>query len=99
MTPVLLDCDPGHDDAVALIYAARHLDLRAITTVFGNQSLEHVTRADCATPHQEALVVARQEHALMVEALEAGDRNLLCDLALRHMGRARQIYAERYLLR
>ncbi|MPT03168.1 MAG: GntR family transcriptional regulator [Delftia sp.] len=52
-----------------------------------------------AIADQEALVVARQEHALMVEALEAGDRNLLCDLALRHMGRARQIYAERYLLR
>jgi len=44
VTPVLLDCDPGHDDAVALIYAARHLDLRAITTVFGNQTIAHTTR-------------------------------------------------------
>jgi inosine-uridine nucleoside N-ribohydrolase len=44
LTPVLLDCDPGHDDAVALIYAARHMDLRAVTTVFGNQSLDLVTR-------------------------------------------------------
>jgi inosine-uridine nucleoside N-ribohydrolase len=42
--PVLLDCDPGHDDAVALLYAVRHLDLRAITTVYGNQTLEHTTR-------------------------------------------------------
>ena len=44
MRPVLLDCDPGHDDAVALLYAARHLDLRAITTVYGNQTLDHTTR-------------------------------------------------------
>lgn len=44
MTPVLLDCDPGHDDAVAMVYAARHLDLRAITTVYGNQTLDKVTR-------------------------------------------------------
>lgn len=44
LIPVLLDCDPGHDDAVALIYAARHMDVRAITTVYGNQTLEHTTR-------------------------------------------------------
>jgi inosine-uridine nucleoside N-ribohydrolase len=42
--PILLDCDPGHDDAVALLYAVRHLDLRAITTVYGNQTLAHTTR-------------------------------------------------------
>lgn len=41
---VLLDCDPGHDDAMAIIYAARHLDLIGITTVFGNQSVELTTR-------------------------------------------------------
>ena len=43
-TPILLDCDPGHDDAIAMIYAAQHLDLRAITTVYGNQTLELTTR-------------------------------------------------------
>ena len=41
---VLIDCDPGHDDALALVYAARHLDVVAITTVFGNASVEHTTR-------------------------------------------------------
>ncbi len=44
VTPVLLDCDPGHDDAVALLYAAVHLRLVGLTTVFGNQTIERVTR-------------------------------------------------------
>ena len=38
--PCLLDCDPGHDDAVALLLAAAHpaLELRAITTVGGQRA-------------------------------------------------------------
>ncbi|HET7479686.1 MAG TPA: nucleoside hydrolase [Rubrobacteraceae bacterium] len=44
--PVILDVDPGHDDAVALMMAcgAPGLDLRAVTTVAGNVSLEKTTR-------------------------------------------------------
>jgi purine nucleosidase/pyrimidine-specific ribonucleoside hydrolase len=44
--PCVVDCDPGHDDAVALLVAAAapELDLRAITTVAGNGSLDAVTR-------------------------------------------------------
>lgn len=43
--PVMLDCDPGHDDALAIMLAAAspRLDLRAITTVAGNQTLEKTT--------------------------------------------------------
>lgn len=41
---IILDCDPGHDDAIALIVAARHTDLAGITTVSGNVSIEWVTR-------------------------------------------------------
>jgi pyrimidine-specific ribonucleoside hydrolase len=44
--PVLLDCDPGHDDAVAILLAAARpdaIDLRAVTTVGGNAELQKVT--------------------------------------------------------
>jgi purine nucleosidase/pyrimidine-specific ribonucleoside hydrolase len=43
--PCILDCDPGHDDAIAILLAAGHpaIDLRAITTVGGNGALDKVT--------------------------------------------------------
>lgn len=41
---LLIDCDPGHDDAVAILIGYRHFDLQAITTVHGNSSLENTTR-------------------------------------------------------
>ena len=43
-TKILIDCDPGHDDALAILYAARHLELLGLTTVHGNNSLENTTR-------------------------------------------------------
>jgi purine nucleosidase len=51
--PTMLDCDPGHDDMVAIILAAAHprIDLLAITTVAGNGTLERTThnaRAVCS---------------------------------------------------
>ena len=42
--PIILDCDPGHDDAVAMIVAARHTNLLGITTVAGNAPLESTTQ-------------------------------------------------------
>jgi pyrimidine-specific ribonucleoside hydrolase len=43
--PILLDCDPGHDDAVAMLLAAGNdaVDLLAVTTVAGNCPLELAT--------------------------------------------------------
>ena len=42
---ILIDCDPGHDDAIALLLAlaSTELDLLGVTTVAGNQTLEKTT--------------------------------------------------------
>jgi inosine-uridine nucleoside N-ribohydrolase len=42
---IILDCDPGHDDAIALILAlgSPELELVGVTTVAGNQTLEKTT--------------------------------------------------------
>jgi inosine-uridine nucleoside N-ribohydrolase len=41
-TPVIIDCDPGTDDALALLlaFASPELDIRAVTVVAGNVGLE-----------------------------------------------------------
>jgi inosine-uridine nucleoside N-ribohydrolase len=44
LLPVILDCDPGHDDAIAMVVAARHTNLLGITTVAGNAPLESTTQ-------------------------------------------------------
>jgi inosine-uridine nucleoside N-ribohydrolase len=43
--PILIDCDPGHDDAIALLLAlaSPELELLGVTTVAGNQTLEKTT--------------------------------------------------------
>ena len=41
---VILDCDPGHDDAFGIMLAVQHLDVLGITTIGGNCTLENVTR-------------------------------------------------------
>ena len=44
-TPILIDCDPGHDDAIALLLAlaSPEVDLLGVTTVSGNQTLDKTT--------------------------------------------------------
>ncbi|MET9964550.1 nucleoside hydrolase [Streptomyces sp. NPDC006356] len=44
--PVIIDCDTGVDDALALLFAVRHpgLDLRAVTCVAGNTDVDGVVR-------------------------------------------------------
>lgn len=44
--PIIMDCDPGHDDAIAIILAAarEELDILGITTVGGNQTIQKTTK-------------------------------------------------------
>lgn len=41
---LILDCDPGDDDALAILVASRFADIQAITTVAGNAAVEDTTR-------------------------------------------------------
>jgi inosine-uridine nucleoside N-ribohydrolase len=44
-TQIILDCDPGHDDAIALLLAlaSPELELVGVTTTYGNQTLAKTT--------------------------------------------------------
>lgn len=46
MRKIILDCDPGHDDAFAWALAARspELELLGVTVTYGNTKLEHTYR-------------------------------------------------------
>lgn len=61
--PVLIDCDPGHDDAVALLMALavpEALEVLGITTVAGNTSVQQATanaRRICALAGRPELAV------------------------------------------
>lgn len=59
---IILDCDPGHDDAVALLlaYGNPKINLLGVTTVGGNQTLTKVTnnaRAVMTVAHMQGIPV------------------------------------------
>lgn len=76
---VVLDCDPGHDDAMAILLAAASpaLELEAITTVAGNQTLEHVTlnaRRVCSVAGiTDVPIAAGRDRPLRRESIIAGE--------------------------
>src|SRR4051794_6460564 len=78
-TPVIIDCDPGHDDAMALLLAlaSPELEIVAVTTVAGNQTLDKVTAnairvLDVAQAH-DIPVAAGADRALIHPARVASE--------------------------
>lgn len=68
---IILDCDPGHDDAVAILLAVGNpnIDLVGVTTVGGNQSLDKVT--------YNARAVLEKAHAIDIPVHAGCDRPIV----------------------
>jgi inosine-uridine nucleoside N-ribohydrolase len=75
-TPVLVDCDPGIDDAIALLLAlaSPELDVLGVTTVAGNQTLEKTTA--------NALRVLEAANRADVPVAAGADRPLVRELVV-----------------
>src|SRR5881296_1719266 len=73
-TPIVIDCDPGHDDAFAIMLAlaSPEVELRAVTTVAGNQTLDKTTT--------NALKVLELVDRTDVPVCAGADRPLVRDL-------------------
>ncbi len=72
---IILDCDPGHDDAVAIVVAAHTCELLGITTVAGNAPLDRTTHNARVLRHMLALDVEVHSGAgrpMVVEPAFAG---------------------------
>ncbi len=78
-TPIVIDCDPGIDDAFALLLAiaSPELDLRGVTTVAGNQTLERTTENALAVlelaGRNDVPVAAGADRPLVQELVTAED--------------------------
>ena len=77
-TRIILDCDPGHDDAVALLLAhgSARIELAAVTTVYGNQTIEKVTRNALSVARIAGITgvpFARGAHRPLVRTLETAE--------------------------
>ena len=72
---IVLDCDPGHDDVIAIILAAHSTDLLGITTVAGNAPLDRTTYNACVirdAMHLDTTVHSGAERPLVAEPKFAG---------------------------
>jgi inosine-uridine nucleoside N-ribohydrolase len=74
--PIILDCDPGHDDAIALLLAVAspEVELLGVTTTYGNQTLEKTTA--------NALRVLELVGRTDVEVATGADRPLVRELVV-----------------
>lgn len=75
MTDIIIDCDPGHDDAIAILLALASPEVRllGLTTVSGNQTLDkttanairvldHVGRSDVPVAAGACAPLVRERH-------------------------------------
>ena len=75
---MILDCDTGHDDAIALMVAARHpqIDLLGVTVVAGNQVLKKTlpnTLSVCQHLNIDVPVYGGMDRPLVRDQVVAGD--------------------------
>ena len=77
-TKIILDCDPAHDDAIAMLLAWGNpdIDLVGVTTVMGNQTIEKVTRNALAVARVAGITgvpFARGAHRPLVREVEVAE--------------------------
>ncbi len=77
-TKIILDCDPGHDDAIAILLAWGNpeIELVGVTTVMGNQTIEKVTRNALSVARVAGITgvpFARGSHRPLVREVEVAD--------------------------
>ncbi|CAN5276973.1 nucleoside hydrolase [soil metagenome] len=77
-TKIILDCDPGHDDAIAMLLAwgSPEIELVGVTTVMGNQTIEKVTRNALSVARVAGITgvpFARGAHRPLVREIEVAD--------------------------
>jgi len=75
---IILDCDPGHDDAIAILLAhgSPNIELLGVTTVVGNQTIEKVTRNALAVARVIGMTdvpFARGAHRPLVREVEVAE--------------------------
>ncbi|GHP13956.1 pyrimidine-specific ribonucleoside hydrolase RihA [Lentilactobacillus fungorum] len=79
MTKIILDCDPGHDDALAMMLAivSPKIDLAAVTTSAGNQTpektLNNAMRMLTLMKHEEIPVASGNKTPLLRPLRTAGN--------------------------
>jgi len=77
-TKIILDCDPGHDDAIAMLLAWGNPDIElvGVTTVMGNQTIDKVTRNALAVARVAGITgvpFARGAHRPLVRQVEVAE--------------------------
>ncbi len=75
---VIIDCDPGHDDALAILFAlaSPSIELIGITTVAGNQTIEKVTlnaRRVCTVADAHNIPIAAGSPRPLMRDLRTGE--------------------------